>query len=518
MNIQFFGAARTVTGSCHLITTKESTILIDCGLFQGSKELKENNYADFPFDPTSIDAMILTHAHIDHSGRLPKLTKNGFKGKIYATDATKKLCEIMLPDSAHIQETEVERKNRKNLRQGLPLIEPIYTTKDAIDCLQNFVSVAYNYKRRITPNIEMRLQDAGHILGSAIVELWITEDGKTEKVTFTGDLGNIDQPIVNDPTILKETDYLIIESTYGNRYHEDIMDPQEKLKQVICSAYERGGNLIIPAFAVGRVQDLLYDIGHLLRENKIPKMKVYVDSPLAVNATEIFRNSNKYFDDEALEIYNKGLDPLDFPDLELSLTAEDSMRLNTIKSGAIIISASGMCDAGRIKHHLRHNLWRKESTVLIVGYQAVGTLGRQLLEGADKVRIHGEEVVVNATIETINGYSAHADKKGLLNWIAEIDKSPTKGIILVHGEENAMSSLAQDIRLLTNVSVAMPAFADKYYINDEHNINSDSLFSIDVHDDTNERLNNVKEKINKLLQTNDVRRLESLLSIIEKNI
>ncbi len=515
MYIQFFGGARTVTGSCFMLKTKKSTIMIDCGLFQGSKSLKENNYGDLPFDPTSIDALILTHAHIDHSGRIPKLTKQGFKGKIYTTEATMKLCSIMLPDCAHIQEMEIEQKNRKLERKGLPLLEPIYTVEDSIKAMDYFVPVAYNYKRHLTEDIEMRLQDAGHILGSALIELWITEDGKTEKITFSGDLGNLDQPIVKDPTIVKETDYVVIESTYGNREHDDLVDPQVRLKEIINRTYNRGGNIVIPAFAVGRVQELLYDIGHLMRTKEIPKMKVYVDSPLAVNATEIFRMSKKYFDDETMSLYNNGIDPLDFPELELSLTVDDSIALNDVKH-SIIISASGMCDAGRIKHHLKHNLWRPEATVLIVGYQAEGTLGRRLLEGDKKVTIHGEEIAVKADIESIQSYSAHADKDGLINWISKIE-DPTKGIILVHGEESSMAVLAQDIIDKTNIPVAMPALFEKYYINEVPEKEEKVASSIPVVTKKEEkRVVSTREKLDQLLQTMDEEKLEKLLSMVEK--
>ncbi|MDN5325849.1 MAG: metallo-beta-lactamase family protein [Moorella sp. (in: firmicutes)] len=460
IKLQFCGAAGTVTGSCYLLDTGRHRLLIDCGLFQGSKAIKERNYGPFPFNPGAIDALILTHAHIDHCGLIPKLYLQGFKGPVFTTPVTAELARVLLPDSGHIQEMEVERKNRKNKRAGLPLLTPIYTAAQAAACLDFFRPLDYREEQEILPGVRLRLQDAGHILGSAIVELWVQDAAGEIKITFSGDLGNPGQPIVNDPTPIESTDYLVIESTYGNRRHNIQGDKIELLKGVILATMKKGGNLIIPAFAVERTQDLLYALNIIMQQGAVKVDNIYLDSPLAVAATEIFCRHQDYFDAETKDLSQNGSAcPFYLPGMHLCRTAEESMAINKIHGGAIIISASGMADAGRIKHHLKHNLWRPEATVLLVGYQAAGTLGRRLLEGEKRVRIHGEEIAVQADIVSIDGFSAHADQAGLLNWVKSFRQPPRK-VFVTHGEKEAAEDFA---RLLTNelgLATEVPGWLD----------------------------------------------------------
>ncbi|ABO49244.1 beta-lactamase domain protein [Desulforamulus reducens MI-1] len=445
MYIQFLGAAQTVTGSCFLVEAGATRLLVDCGLFQGSKEIKERNYRNFPLAPSSVDFILLTHAHIDHSGLLPKFIKQGFKGKVIATSATVDLCEILLPDCGHIQEMEVERKNRKYRRQGRKLIEPIYTAEDGERALNYFERANYNEIITISSDIRVCFRDAGHILGSSMIEMWVKENGKETKLVFSGDIGNTNQPFIKDPSFIVDADYVIMESTYGNRVHQDSDNKLELLQRAIKDTYHRGGKLIIPAFAAGRTQDILYSINKLHVQRAIPEMPIYIDSPMAIRATEIFRNNSQLYDRETRELIAQGHNPLEMPNIKTSLTVEESRELNFFKGRAIIISASGMCDAGRIKHHLRHNLWRPECMVLFVGYQAEGTLGRRILSGEKAVRIHGEEIVVKADIRHIDGYSAHADQPALLNWVKQFSPE-LKKVFVVHGEAKAADNLAALIR------------------------------------------------------------------------
>jgi metallo-beta-lactamase family protein len=463
IKITFCGAARVVTGSCYLLECENATFLVDCGLFQGSKKLKELNYGEFPFNPASIDFVLLTHAHIDHSGLLPKLYKKGFRGPTYATSGTVDLCSVMLPDSGHIQEMEVERKNRKNIRSGKELLSPIYTVKDAEECINYFEKVDYNQDFQPAPGIKVRMLDAGHILGSAIIELWLQENGQETKFVFTGDLGRMDRPIVNDPTLIEEADYLVMESTYGNRFHDDAVDDNELLLcETINNTFRRGGNVIIPAFAVDRTQDILLTLNKMMDEGKINPKSVYVDSPLAIAATEIFCRYPQYFDQETTEFMEDyGSCPFILPNLNYSRTTEESVALNKIKEGAIIISASGMADAGRIKHHLKHNLWRAECSVVFVGYQAQGTLGRCLVDGEKKVRIHGEQIMVNADIIMLEGYSAHADQSELINWLAGFKKFP-QSVFVSHGEEESSLALANLIKERFNAKTLVPSLGEAY--------------------------------------------------------
>jgi metallo-beta-lactamase family protein len=461
MKIKFMGAAKTVTGSFFVIDTDKVRFAVDCGLFQGTRELKEKNYGDFSVEPKSIEFLILTHAHIDHSGLIPKLCKSGFTGPIYCSPPTNELCHIMFPDAGHIQESEVDRKNRKLIRAGSKTLDPIYTVEDAVKCLPQLRPLNYDEVIRLAPGVEARLRDAGHILGSSIIELWVEENGEKVKVVFSGDLGQPNQPIIKDPTIIEDADYLVMESTYGDRNHKGVSNRAEQLNKVIKDTMKRGGNLVIPSFAVERTQDLLYDLSVLQGQGQLdPKIDIYIDSPLAIAATEIFIKSTAYYDQETMRMVNSGHHPLIMPNLKYSRTQQDSMEINKIQKNAIIISASGMCDAGRIKYHLKYNLWRPECTVLFVGYQAVGTLGRRILEGEKIVTIHSEKVAVKANIQNIDAYSAHADQNCLISWLKNFNQD-LKTLFLVHGEEKSQQVLADLIRKELNMHVVIPNLLDE---------------------------------------------------------
>ena len=460
MKITFLGAAKTVTGSCYLIETQKTKFLVDCGLFQGHAKEEALNVESFPINPAELDYIFLTHAHIDHSGRIPKIYKDGFKGDIYATKATVELCEIMLPDCGHIQESENEWKNKKRLRAGKPPLEPVYTYQDALDCLQLFKKVNYGEALKINEEIKVRFNDAGHILGSSIIEFWIWEKGKETKIVFSGDLGNRDMPILRDPSIIESADYLVIESTYGNRIHENKLNKFERFIDIINETIDKGGNVIIPSFAVGRTQEVIYELNKEKEsyDSKVKKLfsiPVYVDSPLAISATEVFRKNLDCYDEEAREYIKNGDNPLDFPGLQFTRTPEESKSLNERSGSSIIISASGMCDAGRIKHHLKHNLWREESSIVFVGYQAPGTLGRQILDGKKQVRIHGEQIAVNAQIYNLDGFSGHADQKALLQWFDSFKRKP-KEVFLVHGEPEGMEVFKNLLLERYDLEVHMP--------------------------------------------------------------
>lgn len=464
MNVSFLGAAKTVTGSCYYIETDSCRFIVDCGMFQGSKEYEIRNEEDFEFNPAELDFALLTHAHIDHCGRIPKLYNAGFKGKIYATKATVELCALILPDSGHIQESENEWVNRKRERAGMKPVEPLYTVQDAIDSMKLFESVRYDDIISPLENIKVRFSDAGHILGSSIIEIWITEKGKEVKLVFSGDLGNMNMPILRDPSVIDSADYLFIESTYGNRLHMNVEDKEERFVDLINTTIEQGGNVVIPSFAVGRTQEIIYDLFKQYEKygDKLKKLfatPVYIDSPLAVSATKVFRNNLDCFDEEARAYIKNGDNPLDFPSLKFTQSVDESKALNDSKESIVIISASGMCEAGRIKHHLKHNLWRKESTIIFVGYQAQGTLGRRLVDGAKKVRIFGEEISVKARIEMIEGFSGHADRAGLLNWIDKFKEKPSK-IFIVHGEEEAMMEFSDAINEKFGISTIIPEMGE----------------------------------------------------------
>jgi len=469
MKIHFLGAARVVTGSNILLETENKKILLDCGMFQGSRQLNRLNYQPFRFNPEEIDLLILSHAHIDHSGRIPSLIKAGFKGKIYCTTATYDLCSIMLPDSGYVQETENEWENRKRKRAGKPLRDPLYTADEAKDSLSAFSPVLYNQRITIDDKLTVRFQDAGHILGSAIVELWIKESGETIKLVFSGDLGRKNKPIIRDPAIIEGADYLIIESTYGNRLHPSLDNEAAKLIPIITETQKRGGNVIIPSFAVQRAQDIIYELNQYydkiisVKDQSYLDIPVYIDSPLTISATEIFRRNPNCFDADTLELIKQGYNPLDFKNLHFSRTANESKQLNTSKDSKVIISASGMCTAGRIKHHLKHNLWRKESSIVFVGYQAEGTLGRRIKDGAKKVKIFGEDIKIKAQIHVLEGFSGHADQDELIQWIKNFKKKPKK-MFLVHGEQEALDTLYDLIQNELDLQAIIPQLGEKFVI------------------------------------------------------
>jgi len=459
MKLSFLGAAGTVTGSSYLLEAGGTKVLVDCGLFQGSKELKERNQAPFPYNPAEIDYLLLTHAHIDHSGLIPRLGKNGFQGKIIATSATVDLCNIMLPDCGHIQEMEVEWQNRKRKRAGKPLVEPLYTAEEARQCAQLFRGVNYGQWVELTPQLKVRFGNAGHILGSAFLEIVEqNKGGKSTRLVFSGDLGFKGRSIIQDPETVEKADYLVIESTYGDRLHKGRKETLEQFLQILKESLRDKGNIVIPAFAVERTQEILYLLNHLIEKKIIKEIPVFIDSPLAISATDIFRKHSNYFNSETKALLDSGDNPFEFPGLKYTRTSDESIAINEV-DGAIIVSASGMCDAGRIKHHLKHNLWRPECHVIFVGYQAIGTLGRNIVDGAEMVKIFGEEIAVKAQIHTIGGFSAHADQEELLSWLGEIKEKPRK-VFVVHGEGKSSHTLARKIEEKFNLATNIPNRGD----------------------------------------------------------
>ena len=459
MKLQFLGAAQMVTGSSFLLEVADKKILIDCGLFQGSKAVRMLNYREFLYDPQTIDCVILTHAHIDHCGLIPKLCKNGFKGPIYATKVTNELCRIMLPDSAHIQEYDASLINKKGQRSGKKIIEPIYTVDDAFLALQQFVEVDYDEDLMLDENITVRFNDAGHIMGSAILEIFVHENNETVKLLFSGDLGQPNQPIIKDPSIISGADYVICESTYGNRIHK-FYDKEAKLAEIINDTVARGGNIIIPSFAVGRTQSVLYYLSKLVKESKIPEIPIVIDSPLAIAATNIIDNNQQEFDEETLALLSYDGSILDVPNLRLTKTFDESKELNNIEGSAIIISASGMADAGRVLHHLKHNLWRPESSVLFVGYQAEDSMGKRLIDGIKRVKIIGEEITVRAKIYNLDGFSAHADREQIVDWLKQVVNPIPNNIFLVHGELSASQPFAEYVEEVIPTKTYIPKYGD----------------------------------------------------------
>ena len=476
MKVTFLGATKTVTGSNFLVEGAGKKFLVDCGMYQGSAADEYENEAPFLFNVDEIDFMLLTHAHIDHSGRIPKLYNEGYRKDVIATKATCDLCSIMLPDSGHIQEMEAEWKNRKRERKGEDPVPPIYTAEDAAKSLEIFKPVQYNEIVDIDENIKARFNDAGHMLGSSIIEVWITENGETKKIVFTGDLGNNDIPLLSPPTMISDADYLVMESTYGNRLHMRNDDKAEIFLNVVYETLEKGGTVVIPSFAVGRTQEILFELNKIKEKKhdeefykkykKLMSIPVYVDSPLAISATEVFKENMNLFNEETQAIINEGDNPLDFPGLKFTRTAEESKALNASEESSIIISASGMCEVGRIKHHLKHHLWEPNSTILFVGYQAPGTLGRKLVDGEKKVKIFGEEIAVNARIEYIEGYSGHADQEWLMNFVYSFT-TPPKHIFLVHGEPEGQVVLKQKLEENTNIPITIPDYGETYQLGDE---------------------------------------------------
>jgi len=434
MKLTFFGAAHAVTGSCHCLEVNGYKILIDCGLQQGRDEYNENA---LPFSPNEIDYAIVTHAHIDHSGRLPLLVKEGFSGPIHATRLTAQLLNVMLRDSAHIQESDAQWQNQKGKRAGRPVVEPLYSLVDAEAALQLLEIGEYGQDIEVCPGVRIQFTDAGHLLGSSCVEVWATENGVTKKIVFSGDLGNVDQPVIRDPQPIAQADYVVMESTYGDRNHEPPESYTEALAALIDDIFSKGGNIVIPSFAVGRTQELLYFLREIKNEGmvkSVPNFQVVVDSPLATEATKIYSGDlHGYLDEEAIAVLQGGENLFTFPGLTLTQSTEESKALNADKASKIIISASGMCDAGRIRHHLKHNLWRQECAVVFVGYQGEGTLGRRLLEGAKSVKLFGEEIAVNARIINFPGLSSHADRDHLLEWVGRFSPTP-EHVFVVHGD------------------------------------------------------------------------------------
>ncbi len=446
MKLTFLGAAHEVTGSCYLLTAAGKNFLVDYGMEQG-KDILVNRELSIP--ASEIDFVLLTHAHIDHSGMLPALYAKGFRGPVYATDATVDLCDIMLQDSAGIQEFEAEWRNRKGKRSGREEYVPLFTTEDALGVIEQMHGMPYGEKKEIADGISVRFVDAGHLLGSASIEVWVKENGIEKKLVFSGDIGNLNQPIIKDPTYVDEADYVIMESTYGNRYHAEVVDYTTELAKVIQRTFDRGGNVVIPSFAVGRMQEILYFIREI-KENAMVTghgdFDVYVDSPLGIEATTIFqKHPYECYDREARMILEEGINPISFPGLHTAVTADESKAINFIETPKVIISASGMCDAGRVKHHLKHNLWRPESTILFVGYQAVGTPGRRIVDGCEKITMFGEEITVRAEVLQLPGVSGHADKDGLLRWAGAFKEKPDK-VFVTHGEDAVTEEFAQVLR------------------------------------------------------------------------
>lgn len=456
MKLTFLGATHEVTGSCYLLEACQKRVLIDYGMEQG-EDIFEN--VELPVKPSDIDMVLLTHAHMDHSGNLPAIYAKGFKGPIYATEATCNLCDIMLRDSAHIQMFEAEWRNRKAKRQGKPEFVPAYTMEDALGVIRNFVGCPYETGIILGEGLRVKFIDAGHLLGSSSIEVNICEAGVEKTIVFSGDIGNKNQPLIKDPAYFRKADYVVMESTYGDRSHGERPDYVRLLADVIQETFDRGGNVVIPSFAVGRTQEMLYFIRQIKAEGLIhghDNFKVFVDSPLANEATNIF-GIHKYdcFDDEALELIRKGINPLSFPGLKISVTSEDSKAINFDDDCKVIISASGMCDAGRIKHHLKHNLWREDSTILFVGYQAVGTPGRALLEGTQEIKLFGEPVHVAAKICRMPGISGHADVNGLVDWIKAFEVKPQK-VFVTHGEDTVTELFAARLRDEMNYDAYAP--------------------------------------------------------------
>jgi metallo-beta-lactamase family protein len=466
MEIQFHGAAQTVTGSQHLVSVNGSRILLDCGLFQGKRRESFERNRNLPFDCAGIDALVLSHAHIDHSGNIPNLVRNGFQGPIYCTFATRDLCSAMLRDSGYIQERDVKFVNKRRARKGEPPVEPIYTIQDAIASLEHFISVGYNRPIPVAPGVRCTFLDAGHILGSAIVFLEIEETGQRKtRLLFSGDLGRNDMPILRDPTPAPSADVLLIESTYGNRLHDPHQDAEAKLLNLITETYAQGGKVIIPAFSVGRTQELVYSLHKLTHAHKLPDVPIFVDSPLAVNVTEVFRLHPENYDDEARAFMAQDghSDPFGFSRLRYIRKVEDSKALNELEGPAVILSASGMCEAGRIQHHLMHNVGDPRNTILIVSWQAPHTLGRRLVERQPEVKIFGEKFPLRARVETINGYSAHADRNGLLGWAKPIVRN-LRHAFIVHGDPEPATALADGLKQLGARSTAVPGPGDVFQV------------------------------------------------------
>ena len=495
MKLTFLGAAHEVTGSCTLLEAAGKHILIDCGMEQGM-DIYGN--CDLPVAPGQIDAIFLTHAHIDHSGKLPAMVAQGYKGSIYATEATRRLCNIMLRDSAHIQEFEAEWRNRKAKRAGLPEYVPMYTMADAEQTLRQFMAYPYQQRIEIFPGVAITFIDAGHLLGSASIFIEITEEHESRSLLFSGDLGNRDRPLIRDPQLPPDADYVVIESTYGDRTHGARPDYVGQLARILQDTFDRGGNVVIPSFAIGRTQELLYLI-RVIREQGLlrghPDFGVYVDSPLAVEATRIYSSGlTDYYDEETLELLSRGIDPISFPGLRLSVTSDESKLINEDRSPKVILSASGMCEAGRIRHHLKHNLWRPDSTVLFVGYQAEGTVGRKLVDGATSVRLFGEEIAVRCRIEVMAGISGHADRDMMLDWLAYMKKAPKK-VFVNHGDDEVCDHFAAAVTQKLGYPATAPFSGDEFDLRTGECIARGVVVKITKVSDGRRRANTIFEKL-----------------------
>ncbi|MCI9063388.1 MAG: MBL fold metallo-hydrolase [Clostridia bacterium] len=541
MKITFLGATKTVTGSNFLVEACGKRFLVDCGMYQGSAEQEYQNEEPFAYNPEEIDFILLTHAHIDHSGRIPKLYNEGYRNPIYAHKATCDLCSLMLPDSGHIQEMESEWQNKKRERKGEKPLPPLYTAEDAARSLEVFVPVKYDEIIEITPQIHVRFNDAGHMLGSSIIEIWTNEDGKEQKAVFTGDLGNNDIPLLSSPTMIDSADFLVMESTYGSRLHMKNENKAEMFLKIVSETLDKGGNVVIPSFAVGRTQEILYELDKIKetrddkefidRYKKLMQSPVYVDSPLAISATEVFRENMDLFDDETQEEIQKGDNPLEFDGLKFTMSADESKALNENQVPSIIISASGMCEVGRIKHHLKHNLWDSKNTILFVGYQAPGTLGHSIVNGAKKVKIFGEEIAVNARIEYIEGYSGHADQEWLMNFVYSFREQKPKHIFLVHGEETSQEVLKDKIENEANIPVTIPNYGETYELSDvpvvvdkiahaPMSIRGEIVAILNkLQNEMDDMKNSVKEDISdKTLKDEDMFRIKEKMKDLEENI
>ena len=472
MKISFLGANRVVSGSCYLIQTKYKKFLIDCGLFRGDESISRLNYFPFPFRPEEIDFVILTHAHIDHCGKIPQLYKKGFQGYVYCTKPTMELCSVMLPDSGQLQEEDAEKENQRRLRSGENFVEPLYSIEDALDSLLFFRAVPYQYRVNIDENISFRFQDAGHVLGSASIELWIREEGKECKWLFSGDIGRKNKPFLRNPQRVKDADYVVVESTYGARKHRPYKREVKRFFSIIDKTLKRGGDVIIPAFALQRTQDIIYELSQYYnhqikpfksKDKKLKKLRFYLDSPLAIAATKIYRNNPQDFALKNLKIMEKSKQLLDFQSLRMTRTSKASRRINRSKRSKIIISAGGMCDGGRIQYHLKDHLWRKESSIIFVGYQAEGTLGRRIIGGEKTLDIMEEMIDVKAEIHYLDGFSSHADQDELLWWIEGLQKKPKK-IFIVHGEKQESESLSNYVKDNLDMNTYIPAIGETFLI------------------------------------------------------
>ncbi len=472
MKVSFLGASRLVSGSCYLVQTKYKKFLIDCGLFRGEESINRLNYLPFPFRPEEIDFIILSHAHIDHCGRIPQLFREGFNGQIYCTKSTMELCSIMLPDSGQIQERDAEEENQRRLRTGEPFVGPLYGVEDALDCLMLFRGVPYQYKVSIDENISFRFQDAGHVLGSASIELWINEDGKTSKWVFSGDIGRKNKPFLKNPQRIKEADYIVIESTYGGRKNRPYRQEVKKLFSIIDKTLKRGGDVIIPAFALQRTQDIIYELSHYYnlqlkrssnKDKKLKKLRFYLDSPLAIAVTKIYRNNPQDFAQKDLRIMEDKNQLLDFQSLRMTSTANASKQINRSKKSKIIISAGGMCDGGRIQYHLKEHIWKKETSVIFVGYQAEGTLGKRIVSGEKSLDILDEMVDVKAEIHHLDGFSSHADRDELTWWLKGLKDKPKK-VFIVHGEKEESESFAEQVEQKLGFDTHIPAIGETFVI------------------------------------------------------